>query len=594
MTNDATATTSGQSLSTSSSPIKESSLVSISQESSTANIQSIPQSTTAIQPTLFTSSGTVIGPHLDSLNGNTGSTLGASGSTSLSSHEQSALTSSLSTATPVPTQPRSNVQSQMSSASTSNPLPTAAVQFGQSESAYFDSVTAASTLATPMIPGVQYPGTQSGSRAMATGFNEIYKKLDETSQCNPKDANQATACISGELASCQSDGTYVLKSCPDGQSCYALPNSSGLTGINVACAVPADAAAQLSAQSKADYSVGAISQTTSKVQVAVTLAGASSQASSHLPETESVVMPVQQLSSPSHATMTPNDPTPTSGEAQSLTHLPATESVQMPVQISTSSIQASLVPSSQSKASTSLMAAVAPVASQGSGGQSTIHESHSLSAASNSGNQQPKVTALAETQSPASSQVQSPKPSVQTLQSFPAAQATQQSQQTASKSSSNGESAKSANSAQPSPAQSLPADEDGRLFSLPTTTGKDNFQPAKSTEGNGAAQETPKQAPDQSRQELPSSSMETAQVPPPHLAQAISAPLQPTKAASASRPKSSDDDSGIVVVPIGGSDKAAPQGTKEKIAVPNANSNATPIYITVTVTTTAHDRSSTA
>ena len=133
----------------------------------------------------------------------------------------------------------------------------------------FAPVTVASTTSSATRPSstIQYPNAQNGNAAMASGFNQIYKTLSETSSCDATDTNQAFSCISGELAQCQSDGTYVLKSCPQGQSCYALPLPSGQTGVSVECAVPANAASRLAAQPSATSpAVSAVSQASSTVQ----------------------------------------------------------------------------------------------------------------------------------------------------------------------------------------------------------------------------------------------------------------------------------------------------------------------------------------
>ena len=133
----------------------------------------------------------------------------------------------------------------------------------------FAAVTVASTTSGAPKPSstVQYPNAQNGNAAMASGFNQIYKTLSETSSCDATDTNQAFSCISGELAQCQGDGTYVLKSCPQGQSCYALPLPSSQTGISVECAVPGDAASRLAAQPSATSSaVSAVSQASSMAQ----------------------------------------------------------------------------------------------------------------------------------------------------------------------------------------------------------------------------------------------------------------------------------------------------------------------------------------
>ena len=138
----------------------------------------------------------------------------------------------------------------------------------------FAPVTVASTTSGAPRPlsTVQYPNAQNGNAAMASGFNQVYKTLSETSSCDATDTNQAFSCISGELAQCQSDGTYVLKSCPQGQSCYALPLPSGQTGISVECAVPGNAASRLAVESSATTpSASAVSQA-STVSQALTVA----------------------------------------------------------------------------------------------------------------------------------------------------------------------------------------------------------------------------------------------------------------------------------------------------------------------------------
>ena len=88
---------------------------------------------------------------------------------------------------------------------------------------------------------MKYPTAENGNAAMAADFNSIYKTLNTDTPCNPSDPSQAYVCVDGETAECQSDGTYVLKSCPSLQSCYALPKASGLIGVVVQCAVPSDA-----------------------------------------------------------------------------------------------------------------------------------------------------------------------------------------------------------------------------------------------------------------------------------------------------------------------------------------------------------------
>ena len=105
----------------------------------------------------------------------------------------------------------------------------------------FAPVTLDSSAPAPTATA-KYPTAEGGNIAMANGFNNVYAKLNESSSCNPSDPNEAYACISGEIAECQADETYVLKSCPRFQSCYALPKPLGSTGVVVQCADPSYAA----------------------------------------------------------------------------------------------------------------------------------------------------------------------------------------------------------------------------------------------------------------------------------------------------------------------------------------------------------------
>ena len=142
------------------------------------------------------------------------------------------------------------------------------VEIPASNTYQFAAVTVASTSGAPKPSStIQYPNAQNGNAAMASGFNQLYQTLSETSSCDAGNTNQAFSCISGELAQCQSDGTYVLKSCPQGESCYALPLPSGQSGISVECAVPSDAAARLAGQSSATSPVvSAVSEASSMIQ----------------------------------------------------------------------------------------------------------------------------------------------------------------------------------------------------------------------------------------------------------------------------------------------------------------------------------------
>ena len=143
----------------------------------------------------------------------------------------------------------------------------------------------------------RYPTAESGNTAMAAGFNSVYKTLNQDSPCNPADPSQAYACIDGEIAECQSDKSYVLKSCPQGQSCYALPKASGSTGIVVQCAVPSDAYSVLAGLSSPTASPIAV---TSQPAQVLQVEGGLSQATQSL----SAQNPVQTVTSSTSAQAT--------------------------------------------------------------------------------------------------------------------------------------------------------------------------------------------------------------------------------------------------------------------------------------------------
>lgn len=144
---------------------------------------------------------------------------------------------------------------------------------------------------------VKYPTAENGNAAMASDFNSIYKTLNTDTPCNPSDPSQAYVCIDGETAECQSDGTYVLKSCPSLQSCYALPKASGLTGVVVQCAVPSDAQSILAGLSSS--TAGPVAVTSQPAQTLQAEGGLSQ-------VTPSVTMqnPVQTVTSSSSAQAT--------------------------------------------------------------------------------------------------------------------------------------------------------------------------------------------------------------------------------------------------------------------------------------------------
>ena len=139
----------------------------------------------------------------------------------------------------------------------------------------------------------KYPTAENGNTAMAAGFNSVYKTLNEDSPCNPGDPSQAYACVDGEIAECRSDNSYVLKSCPQGQSCYALPKASGSTGIVVQCAVPSEAYSMLAGLTSS--TAGPVAVTSQSAQV-LQVAGGLSQATQSL-SAQNPVQPVRSSTS---------------------------------------------------------------------------------------------------------------------------------------------------------------------------------------------------------------------------------------------------------------------------------------------------------
>ncbi len=469
------------------------------------------------------------------------------------------------------------------------------VQLGTSNAAEFAPVTASSNSPTPTPSGVQYPTAEHGNAAMANGFNQIYKTLNVVSTCNANDNNQAFSCISGELAQCQVDGTYVLKSCPDGQSCYALPKASGSTGVSVECALPSDAAAKLSRASGTSTTASVASQVASAFQGSLAQANGRTQgASTVLPQTESVQIPVQRISSASQTAAT----SPVAKSVQSpQSSLGATSASQASIAQSFGSVQET---SSTLQVSTSPTSSLAPTATKlGSSQSSTQKEIASAMAASGPSS---------------SSRTEAAQEPAQTLSSFPPVQVTAHNQAEASTSLSNTFSSAPANTNGGSAVQSSAATEavsvtpsatpdvGGPLFSIPNLTSSpsqasepQHGKAAKSSALLPQGTSTTAKSPSVLAQQQPAPTASSLALP-PHIAE----PVQST-------PTLSDNGGGITVVPLGAEPTHSSPVLNKKLAVeksninaepsssptmvPNSNAYGTPIYITVTVTTTAHDHS---
>ena len=130
-----------------------------------------------------------------------------------------------------------------------NAIASAAIK--SADASALSASSSASAAGATKSASVKYPTAENGNLAMANGYNQVFKTLGETSTCDPKDNNAATACIDGQPATCEVDGTYTLESCPQGQSCYAVPKSAGQSGVTVGCYVPSDAAEKLAAGGQA-------------------------------------------------------------------------------------------------------------------------------------------------------------------------------------------------------------------------------------------------------------------------------------------------------------------------------------------------------
>lgn len=577
----------------------------------TATTQSAAPSTTgslSIRPTISSVGGTLTSSNAE--NGASTSVTGGSGaesksSTSIksptstqptSSQGQSSPPSSAALATPAPSQPSTIAESK----STTSSKPTLTfkkdiVQLGTSNAPEFAPVTAASNSPTPIPSGVQYPTAEHGNAAMANGFNQIYKTLNVVSTCNANDNNQAISCISGELAQCQADGTYVLKSCPDGQSCYALPKTPGSTGVSVECALPSDAAAKLSGASDTSSTAKLASQVASAPQGSgAQSSGRSQGASPVLPQTESVQIPVQRVSSVSQTTAI----SPVTKSVQSAqSSLEATSASQASVAQSTESVQET---SSNTQLSTSPISPLAPTATKPGSSQSSTEKGI--------------ASAMADSVPSSSSHTEAAHTPVQILSSFPPVQVTAHNLAESSTSPSNTlssrpaqtDSSSPAPSSAPSEAASVPLSATtavgGPLFSIPNLTPS----PSQASEPpHGQATKSSAPPPQETSTTARSPSVLAQQQPAPT---ASSLPLPPHLAEPIlSTPTSSDDGGGITIVPLGAEPTQSAPILNEKLAVGNPNTNVqaspsptpvqnsnaygTPIYITVTVTTTAHDHS---
>ena len=144
------------------------------------------------------------------------------------------------------------------SPTTSSASPTASI-FGQVPAAFLGDgkvpVSAPSGSPSPQSTSktVQYPypDASMGASQMAQGYNSIFEGLDPLSPCDPNNKKHASACVRGQPAKCELDGTYSLISCDQGESCYAVPKANG-QGVDIGCYNPQAAKQAISAGSSSN------------------------------------------------------------------------------------------------------------------------------------------------------------------------------------------------------------------------------------------------------------------------------------------------------------------------------------------------------
>lgn len=489
-----------------------------------------------------------------------------------------------STLKATPTKTSDALDTQTASTATTIASSTAAVvQIPPSNTYMFAPVTPIVSASSVAKPTIQYPSAQDGNNAMASGYNQIYKTLDMTSKCNANDKSQAFACITGELAQCQADGTYVLKSCDNGQSCYALPMPSGQNGVSVECAVPSDAAARLAAQPTSAFatgkSVAAFAETPASFS-ASSIAAVSKAASTIEIPAARTSNDISQNGSAQIAQVTSTIPAPSAQTAKSTI-----------IGGSNTNIQATGTQTSQA----------AP----------TVKGSATNTA--ENGNNQGILTKTPQTES-----IQIPVETSVSLGQLEAISHTLPVESAPSISTSTFQTTEAANGnaghqthgseAATEAAPTATADS-GPLFSLPnaapSSPPKNDNHDAQPTQSSAAppATSTPAPGPSLLAEQKPAPPSGTPAAPSPHFIQTAEKPQQTPQIGSPT-PASSADAAGITFVPLGGNmgvnnnqggNGGPNQGGNEKVAIAannNNNNGNTPIYITVTttVTTTAYTR----
>lgn len=491
--------------------------------------------------------------------------------------------SSIPEATSTKTPDTLNAQIASQTAKIVSPI-AAAVQIPASNTYMFAPVTAVTSASSVAKPTYNYPSAQNGNAAMASGFNQVYKTLSETSHCDATDTNQAFACISGELAQCQADGTYVLKSCDNGQSCYALPKSSGQTGVSVECAIPSDAAARLAAQPTS-------APATANADAPVSARPASSAPSIRVVSQAASAAPVPAAHSAGNESnsSSSNDKFQTEKaqtfQATSTAITPATHTAESENNLGGLNGNSQITSAQISQTASAVRAPATLTAQNGNneGSLSKLPKTESV--------QIPVETSASFPQPEANSHVQPEQSAKSTVASAtPTAQAENQSPQDQQHSS------KASSEATSSAAAAF-----GPLFSVvdaapssPLKHQEQQVQPTPSPPATSAPTPEPSVLAEQRPAPAPETS--AAPAPSPHFLQTAEQP-QHTQHVDTPTPASSADAAGITFQPLGGNigvnnNQGGNGVAEEKVAIGNNNGGKAPIYITVTttVTTTAYTR----
>lgn len=167
-----------------------------------------------------------------------------------------------------------------------------------SPSAFDDSMPSSTPLSSPTQNTITptrypYPDPSVGQEKMVQGYNDIYKGLNQFSECDPNDPQQVVACVSGQPGRCESDGRYSLTSCDQGETCYAVPKSNGQAGMDVQCRKPpgADDASGSSGIGGGSGGFGLSGHETTPSSISLTTSQAAPSTTNNIPQTTSTRSP---------------------------------------------------------------------------------------------------------------------------------------------------------------------------------------------------------------------------------------------------------------------------------------------------------------